>query len=94
MRTINISIPQSLADKIERAMNQKKFASRSELVRSALRIFFSLESAQKEGLDVYNKKPVQTVKKELLKSGYSSKFANSVAEGLEKSSVYSTNNED
>ncbi len=39
-------------------------------------------------MDIFKKQPVEKIRKELLKAGHNEKFANSVAEGLKKSSVF------
>ncbi|MBS7627195.1 CopG family ribbon-helix-helix protein [Candidatus Bathyarchaeota archaeon] len=41
MSTINISLPKGMVEKIDRIVKEQRYASRSELVRDALRGFFS-----------------------------------------------------
>ncbi len=94
MQTMNVSIPESQAKEIKSVMSEGRFASRSELFRTAIRVFLSLEKAQGESLDTYKKRPVEEVRKELLKAGYNENFANSVADGLVKSSLYTTDRDE
>ena len=41
MSTINISLPKGMVEKIDRIVKEQRYASRSELVRDAVRSFFS-----------------------------------------------------
>ena len=41
MSTINISLPKGMVEKIDRIVKEQGYASRSELVRDAVRSFFS-----------------------------------------------------
>lgn len=43
MRTVNISLPDSLAIKVDDLLAQKEYASRSEVVRTALRVFLTID---------------------------------------------------
>lgn len=89
MRTVNISLPNSLVQKVEALLNRGEYASRSEVFRTALRLFLVME---KEGtspeLLQFTKRPLGEMKKDLLKAGHKKEFVQSVVEGLKKSSVY------
>jgi len=41
LSTINISLPKGMVEKIDRIVKEQRYASRSELVRDAVRSFFS-----------------------------------------------------
>lgn len=89
MRTVNISLPENLAERIEILLAQKEFVSRSEVVRTALRVFFTLEQkiAPVE-LVSFTKRPLADIKSELKGAGHDSAFVNSVIKGLKDSSMY------
>lgn len=89
MTTINVSLPESLAEKVELLLAQKEYASRSEVIRTALRVFFTLE-AREETVELlpFVKRPLNEVKAELLEAGQKPEFVESVVSGLKKSSVY------
>jgi len=89
MRTVNISLPENLAQRIEVLLAQKEFVSRSEVVRTALRVFFTLEQrVDPVELVPFTKKPLIDIKSELKEAGHDSAFVNGVIKGLKESSVY------
>lgn len=89
MRTVNISLPENLAERIEVLLAQKEFVSRSEVVRTALRVYFTLEQGKAPvELVPFAKLPLSKIKKELSKAGHDSAFVESMIKGLKESSVY------
>lgn len=91
MRTVNISLPDQLAQELDAAAALRGFASRSEFLRDLLRKHFEGEDKAKFPLPVvvYNKKPLDEVRREMEASGkYNKKFIDSVVKGLARSSVY------
>jgi Arc/MetJ-type ribon-helix-helix transcriptional regulator len=85
MATFTISLPAQIAKKIDAESKTKGFASRSEFIRSLLRVYFY----KKPAFEVFDRKPLNEVKLELAKTGkYSEKFIESVVHGLSKSSLY------
>lgn len=91
MRTINISLPDKLAQELDAAAAVRGFASRSEFLRSLVRKYLEGEPEAKFPLPViiYKKKPLDKVRREMEASGkYNKKFIDSVVRGLARSSVY------
>jgi len=89
MKTVNISLPESLATQIDMLLGQKEYSSRSEVVRTALRVFFTFQKSSSDvELIPFKKRPVDEVKKEMITAGHSKEFVSSVIHGLEKSSIY------
>lgn len=91
MRTINISLPDNLAQQLDAAAAGRGFASRSEFLRDLLRKFFDGKSEDNFPLPVivYKKKPLGEVRREMEVTGkYNKKFIDSVIRGLARSSVY------
>ena len=85
MTTITISLPNELAEKIDKASEVKGFATRSEFFRDLLRRYFTKEIP----FNLFDKKPIDEIESDLLETGkYSRKFIKSVISGLKKSSVY------
>lgn len=85
MTTITISLPEVIAQQIDRESTQKGFATRSEFIRALLRRYFANELS----LEVFTPRPIKEIKLELTKTGkYSQKFIESVTRGLSKSSLY------
>lgn len=90
MRTINFSVPESLSNKIDELLEREDYASRSELLRTALRIFLILEEKSDVPLlSSFVRRPLEEIKQGLASAGYKPEFIESVVEGLRKSSVYS-----
>ena len=89
MRTMNISIPYSLAADVDLLTRQGEYASRSEVVRTALRLFLTLttDNAAPELLPFIHQ-PLNKIESELNTAGYKPEFTQSVINGLKKSSVY------
>ena len=93
MRTINISLPDKLAQELDAAAAVRGFASRSEFLRSLVRKFLEGEVEPKFPLPiiVYKKKPLDKVRREMEATGkYNKKFIDSVVAGLSRSSVYAS----
>lgn len=91
MRTINISLPDSLAQQLDAATTVRGFASRSEFLRDLLRKYLEGKNAAKFPLPivVYKKQPLDKVRRDMEVSGkYNKKFVDSVIKGLARSSVY------
>ena len=85
MTTMTISLPDNLATKLDRAVDQAGFATRSELVRSLIRRYFSSDLE----LEPFESQPLAEVKSKLSKAGkYNREFVDSVTQGLAKSSAY------
>lgn len=91
MRTINISLPDKLAEQLDAVATVRGFASRSEFLRGLLRKYLEEEEEAKFPLPVvvYKKKPLSEVRREMEATGkYNKKFIDSVIKGLARSSVY------
>lgn len=93
MRTVNVSLPDSLATEVDTIVGEGGYASRSEFFRTLLRFHILLDS-EKNAKDIlalapFVKKPLSEIKLALLATGrYNSDFIKSVISGLKKSSVY------
>lgn len=91
MRTINISLPDSLAQQLDAATAVRGFASRSEFLRDLLRKYLEGKETAKFPLPivVYRKQPLDKVRRDMEASGkFNKKFVGSVIKGLARSSVY------
>lgn len=91
MRTINISLPDKLAEQLDAVATVRGFASRSEFLRNLLRKYLEDDDETKFPLPVlvYKKKPLSEVRREMEATGkYNKKFIDSVVRGLARSSVY------
>lgn len=89
MRTINISLPDSFADKIAQEVKRGGFASVSEYIRSLIR----KHTMSEEGLkfEVFEKRPLDEIRQDFEKTGlYNKKFIDSVMRGLSQSSTYAS----
>lgn len=85
MTTVTISLPDSIAQQLDKETIERGFATRSEFVRSLLRRYLTggLE------FETFTPKPIEEIKLELAKTGkYSQEFIESVTRGLSKSSAY------
>lgn len=92
MQTVNISLPKSLATKIDTIVRREGYASRSEFIRALIRFYLLLERKEEIELMPFKKIPLKTMEKEMMKTGqYNSKFVKSVIKGLLRSSVYAKN---
>jgi metal-responsive CopG/Arc/MetJ family transcriptional regulator len=89
LQTINISLPQTLASKIEKTIKAEGYASRSEFFRTLIRLYFLL-GQEKSTLLPYQKISLSKVKKNLEGENYNPQFVDSVLDGLKKSSLYQT----
>ncbi len=96
MNTINISMPNTLTEQVDRIIEQEGYASRSEFFRTLLRFYLGLrpQATSEEKLGTYNARPLEEVASELRDGGYSDAFVESVILGLKKSSVYGGQDED
>lgn len=85
MRTVNISIPDSLFQLAVREVKKSGFASISEYIRSLIRG----QLQERVIFEVFEKRDLDEVQKELEKTGlYNKKFINSILKGLSQSSLY------
>lgn len=85
MGVISISLPTTLAYKIDAETHKRGFATRSEFFRSILRRYFQ------EDLPIltFKKRPLEDIREELERTGqYSEKLIADVISGLKHSSVY------
>lgn len=90
MRAVSVTLPETLAQKTESLITQGEYASRSEVLRTALRFLFALEEgAAPLELFQFSKKPLKDVENGLRGAGHKPEFVKSVVDGLGKSSVYS-----
>lgn len=89
MQTVNISLPESLATKIDAVIKREGYASRSEFIRGLIRFYLLSREPEEMVLLPFTKFPLRTIEKEMSSIGqYSKKFIRSVVKGLSKSSVY------
>ena len=94
MKTINISLPETMADHVEAAVTSGAYASKSEFFRMLLRGYLAPKQTTtnpKESLimDSYQSPPVSEVEDSLRATGkYNDEFIQSVVAGLKKSSAY------
>lgn len=89
MRTVNITLPESLVRETETLVDRGEYTSRSEVLRTALRFLFALEKERTSPeLIQFSKRPLTEIKEELIKAGHRPEFVRSVVGGLKKSSVY------
>ncbi|KKR73115.1 MAG: hypothetical protein UU16_C0030G0003 [Candidatus Woesebacteria bacterium GW2011_GWA2_40_7] len=85
MTTFTISLPDQVAQVVDRETKKLGFATRSEFVRDVLRKYMSDEAK----FEVFDKTPLAEVKLQLAQSGkYTQEFIESVTKGLSKSSLY------
>lgn len=85
MTTVTISLPDQIAQNLDKEAILKGFATRSEFIRALLRRYFSSELK----FEPFNSQPISKVKQKLEKTGrYNQEFIKSVTRGLRKSSVY------
>ena len=92
METINISMPKQMAEQMDKIIKTEGYASRSELVRTLLRMYTYLKSSPQNSdidFEVYTKRDINEIADKLRDSDlYSETFIKSVTTGLKKSSVY------
>ena len=78
MTTFTISLPDTVAQQIDKTV-RLGFATRSEFFRDVLRRYFSQELT----LEPFNKKPLEEIEKDLIKTGkYNKAFIKSIMDGL------------
>lgn len=86
MATVTISLPDTIAKKVDAETRRHGFATRSEFIRSLLRRYFAGDEVQFEQFQPLS---LDEVKIELARSGkYTQTFIESVTKGLAKSSRY------
>lgn len=92
METVNISMPKQMAKKMDEIVEYEGYASRSELIRTLIRMYTYLKespSSRKPLFETHEKVDIKEVSKLLKDSDlYSDTFVKSVTKGLKKSSVY------
>ncbi len=89
MQTVNISLPEKLAKKIDSVVTREGYASRSEFIRALVRFYLLAEREEEIKLLPFKKIPLKTIETEMRKSGkYNNKFIKSVVRGLSRSSLY------
>ena len=89
MQTVNISLPESLAQQVSGLISQGEYASRSEVFRTALRLFLALEKAESPLIfSQFVRRPLSEIESGLSEAGYKPEFVQSVTNGLKKSSLY------
>lgn len=92
MQTLNISVPQSLAEKIDDTIKNEGYASRSEFFRALARFYLLTKQQSELSLLPFKKVSLAQVEKGLRQSGqYNEKFIKSVVKGLSRSSLYAQN---
>ncbi len=95
MGTLNLSLPEKLALKVDETVEKEGYASRSEFIRNLLRFYFysaTEETKTGEFFLPFIKQPINQIESELNKSDlYSPEFIKSVIAGLKKSSLYHEN---
>lgn len=85
MAVISISLPTTIARRIDEETKRVGYSTRSEFFRTLLRRHFAREVQFK----VFTPKPLEEIKRGMLKTGkYNRKFVDSVIAGLSESSAY------
>lgn len=85
MSTMTISLPGTIAKRVDEETEKHGFATRSEFIRALLRRYFNGDLT----LESYRKQPLTDVRRDLEKTGkYSDTFINRVIKGLSQSSLY------
>lgn len=93
MRTVNISLPESMEQLVKQEVKKGGFASVSEYIRNLIRRQIMEEESTSFPLPVitYKKRPLEEVRKELEATGkYNKKFIDSVIKGFARSSIYAS----
>lgn len=91
MVTLNISLPEPLAQVVDREVRGGLYASRSEFFRTLLRMYevMSGKTAQPFEFMEFEKRPLKEIEKGFTDTGkYSKKFVKDLILGLKKSSIY------
>lgn len=89
--TLNISLPQTLADQVDLQVASGEYASRSEFFRTLLRFYDAMTKKSTVPLEFleFEKRPLKEVGEKMLATGkYSKKFVSGLVAGLKKSSLY------
>lgn len=89
MRSLSVTLPDNLAQKAKSLVISGEYVSRSEVLRTALRLLFALEKETPLELTQFSKRPLSKVEQGLRGAGHKPEFVKSVIAGLKKSSVYS-----
>ena len=85
MTTITISLPNELADQVDKVSEHQGFATRSEFIRHLLRGYFRKDLE----LGEFKKLPLDEIRGGLEATGkYNQKFIDGVMKGLKQSSAY------
>lgn len=91
MDTVNISLPKSLARKIDEIVEREGYASRSEFFRALARFYLIAEEEREPFFVPFKKVPLEQIRREMNATGlYSDKFVKSVVRGLSRSSLYAS----
>lgn len=93
MTTMNISLPNALADQLDQMVNKFAFSSRSEFVRAILRRVMVDSSALEESVSFPFKKPVSRSTRSVMKAfkdegKYSKVFLKDLKAGLDSSEYF------
>jgi Arc/MetJ-type ribon-helix-helix transcriptional regulator len=85
MTTVTISLPDHIAQNLDKETLIKGFATRSEFIRALLRSYFSSELKFKPFIPL----PIAEIENKLVATGkYNEKFIKSLSRGIAKSSLY------
>jgi Arc/MetJ-type ribon-helix-helix transcriptional regulator len=88
LQTINISLPDSLAQKIDAIIEKGDFSSKSEFFRHILRLYLDSHIVNAEP-EVFEKMSLNVLRDGLKHTGkYTDTFIDSVLEGVKESSLY------
>ena len=88
MRTINISLPENLAQTVFEEVNKCGFASVSEYIRSLIRNHV-IKGETELKFEVFEKKPLKELRRDFERTGlYNKKFIDSLMKGFAQSSLY------
>ena len=87
MATLTISLPNSMARRIDQETKTSGFSTRSEFIRSLLRRYFSNELR----FEVFTPRPLPEIQAKLEKTGkYNQKFISGLMKGLSESPFYAS----
>ncbi|OGY25965.1 MAG: hypothetical protein A2Z24_02500 [Candidatus Woykebacteria bacterium RBG_16_44_10] len=91
MKTVNISLPESLAQLVTQEVRRGSYASISEFFRNILRNYLSEQGKKEEGLvfEEFDAQPLEKIRRSFEQTGlYNKKFIDGLIKGLAKSSPY------
>lgn len=89
--TLNISLPQRLADQVDLQVSSGEFASRSEFFRTLLRLYDAMTKTSSVPLEFleFKKRPLKEVQEKMLATGkYNKKFVKGIVAGLKREGLY------